>query len=163
MRRVRFAAILMTAIATALAFPAVADAATINQPFAADSGDSCRYGSTAGTLGWQYGTTSPLPVAGVAVTGKLADRPTPSDPAATCRDDGYSSTAVFVAYAGSVEVARQSRTANNATVSFAFTLGGNASTIGISRVVIQVCRNPVITLPPSYCGKPVTYLAPPVA
>jgi hypothetical protein len=25
---------------------------------------------------------------------------------------------------------------------------------------VQVCRNPVVTLPPSYCGKPVTYTSP---
>jgi hypothetical protein len=165
MRRVRFAAVVAAAATAVLAFPATANAATINQPFAADSGDSCPYGSTAGTLGWQYGiSTSPLPVTAVAVTGKLTDRPTPADPSAACRSDGYSSTVTVVAYAGTVEVARQSRTADNATISFAFTLSGSRTTsIGINRVVVQVCRNPVVTLPPSYCGKAVTYLAPPIA
>ncbi|MEV8514587.1 hypothetical protein [Dactylosporangium sp. NPDC051484] len=164
MRRARFAAIPAAAAAVAaLAFPAVAHAAVITRPFAADSGDSCRYGSTEGTLGWQYGPASPLPAAGVAVSGKLADRPLPSDPAAVCRDDGYSSTVTFVAYAGGAEVGRQSRTADNATTSFAFILGGTSAATGISSVVVQVCRTPVVTLPPSYCGKPVTYLAPPVA
>jgi hypothetical protein len=38
--------------------------------------------------------------------------PLPTGPA-ICRDGGYGSTATFVAYAGTVEVDRQSRTANN--------------------------------------------------
>ncbi|MFG2041704.1 hypothetical protein [Dactylosporangium sp. NPDC048998] len=163
MRRARFAAIPAAAAAAVLAFPAAAQAAVITQPFAADSGDSCRYGSTDGTLGWQYGSASPLPTAGVAVSGKLADRPLPTDPAATCGDDGYSSTVTFVAYAGNVEVGRQSRTADNTTTSFSFVLGAGSNSTGVNRVVVQVCRNPVVTLPPSYCGKAVTYLAPPVA
>lgn len=165
MRRARVAAVL-TAAATAVvvAVPAAAHAATITQAFAADSGDSCRYGTTSGTLGWQYGiTTSPLPVSAVAVSGTLTDHPAPTDPATTCRSDGYSSTVTFVAYAGTAEVGRQSRTADNATVSFSFTLGGASTAPGVDRVVVQVCRNPVVTLPPSYCGKAVTYLAPPTA
>jgi hypothetical protein len=151
------------ALVAVLASPGVAHAATITQPFSADSGDACRYGVTEGTLGWRYGTTSPLPVLGVDVTGKLTDRPLPADPSITCRDDGYYSTATFIAYAGSVEVDRQTRSANNAVVSFAFTLGANSTSTGINRVQIQVCRSPINTLPPSYCGKAVQYLAPPIA
>jgi hypothetical protein len=158
MRKVRSAAVLAAVTtAAALALPGVAHAAVISQAFAADSGDSCRYGSTSGTLGWQIGP-SPLPTPGVAVNGKVADRPLPVDPGAICRNDGYSSTATFVAYLGGVEVDRQSRTADNATVTFSFMLGATAK--GVDRVDVQVCRNPVLTLPPSYCGKPVTYLRP---
>jgi hypothetical protein len=50
------------------------------------------------------------------------------------------------------------------TVTFQVTLGGNsASTIVVDRVVIQVGRSPIVTLPPSYCGKVVTYPAAPTA
>ncbi|MGI5238506.1 hypothetical protein [Dactylosporangium sp. CA-139066] len=158
MRKARSAAILTAAAtAAALAFPGAAHAAVISQAFAADSGDSCHYGSSSGTLGWQVGP-SPLPGPGVAVSGKVADRPLPVDPGAVCRNDGYSSTVTFVAYLSGAEVDRQSRTADNATVTFSFTLGAAAK--GVDRVDVQVCRNPVITLPPSYCGRAVTYLRP---
>jgi hypothetical protein len=162
MRSARFAAA-VAATVTALTLPGAAQAATITQPFYADSGDACRYGVTEGKLGWRFGTTSPLPVVGVDVAGKLTDRPLPSDPSTGCRDDGYYSSATFVAYSGSVEVDRQTRLANNAVVTFEFTLGANSTSTGINRVVIQVCRSPINTLPPSYCGKPVQYLAPPTA
>jgi hypothetical protein len=150
------------AAAAVLATPGIAEAATITRPFHADSGDSCLYGVADGTLGWRFGSTSPLPVGAVDVSGRLTDHPTPSDPATTCRSDGYSSTVTFVAYAGSVEVGRQLRAADNATVTYAFTLGAGAPTSGLTRVVVQVCRNPVHTLPPSYCGRAVTYTPPPV-
>jgi hypothetical protein len=146
-----------------LTFPGSAHAATITQQFAADSGDACRYGTTSGTLGWSYGTASPLPVAGVDVQGRLTDRPLPVDPATGCPDDGYSSTATFTAYSGAVAVERRTETADDDAVSFAFSLGKASTAARIDRVVVQVCRNPVRTLPPSYCGKAVTYLAPPTA
>ncbi|WP_225850481.1 hypothetical protein [Streptomyces sp. HPF1205] len=151
------------AAAAVLAFPQAAQAATIDQPFAADSGDSCHYGTTSGTLGWTYGpTTSPLPVSGVEVSGRLTDLPLSTGPAFTCRDDGYSSTVTFTAYSGATAVDRASETVDDATVSFAFVLGA-ARTGSIDHVVVQVCRDPVMTLPPSYCGKAVVYTAPPVA
>lgn len=161
MRAARLVAAL-AALLAAVAAPGIAHAATVTQSFYADSGDACRYGVTEGTLGWRYGTASPVPALGVDVSGKLADQPVPSGPA-TCASDGYYSRATFIAYAGTVEIDRQTRTADNSVVPFTFTLGGNSTSTGINRVVIQVCRSPVITVPPSYCGKPVTYLAPPVA
>lgn len=162
MRTVRLAAAAAVFVAV-LASPGIADAASISQPFHADSGDACHYGVADGTLGWRFGSTSPLPLAAVDVAGKLVDHPTPSDPVSVCRDDGYFSTVTFVAYAGSAVVDSQKRTANNASVPFSFTLGNTNTANTISRVVIQVCRGPVITLPPSYCGTAVTYAAPPVA
>ncbi|MEU8261263.1 hypothetical protein AB0C02_11665 [Micromonospora sp. NPDC048999] len=161
MRAARLVAALAALLAV-VAAPGIAHAATISQSFYADSGDACRYGVTEGTLGWRYGTASPAPVLGVDVSGKLTDRPVPNAPT-TCASDGYYSSATFIAYAGTVEVDRQTRVADNSVVPFTFTLGGNPIKTGINRVVVQVCRSPVITLPPSYCGTPVTYLAPPVA
>nr|BFE61578.1 hypothetical protein GCM10020063_061040 [Dactylosporangium thailandense] len=155
-------ATLLAAAATAavVGVPAAAHAAVVSQAFAADSGDSCRYGSSSGTFSWPQGPVSPLPAPGVGVSGKVADRPLPIDPGPVCRDDGYSSTVTFVAYLGTTEVARQSRTADNGTVSFSFVLGGASADKGIDRITVQVCRNPVVTLPPSYCGRAVTYVAP---
>lgn len=161
MRTARLAAI-AAAMFAVVASPGIAEAATITQPFHADSGDSCRYGVTDGTLGWQYGGTSPLPVRTVDVAGKLTDHPTPVEPVTACHSDGYSSTVSFVAYSGTVAVDRQTRTADNTTISFSFTLGSSSTTAQISRVVVQVCRKPVLTLPPSYCGTAVTYNAPPL-
>ncbi|GAA2383433.1 hypothetical protein [Dactylosporangium salmoneum] len=147
------------ATAVALALPTAANAATVSQAFAANSGDSCHYGSTSGTLTWTVGP-SPLPAGGVPVSGKVSDRPLPVDPGPVCSDDGYSSTVTFTAYSGTVVADQQSRTANNGTVSFSFTLAAGLGTKPVSRIVVQVCRNPVVTLPPSYCGPAVTYLAP---
>jgi len=161
MRTVRLVAPLAALLAVA-ASPGIAHAAAITQSFYADSGDACRYGVTDGALDWRYGATSPLPMLGVNVSGKLIDQPLPSGPVA-CADDRYYSSATYIAYSGTVEVDRQTRVADNGVTTFAFTLGANAASTGISRVVIQVCRNPIVTLPPSYCGKPATYLAPPVA
>ncbi len=162
MRAIRFGAAVVAVLAI-LASPGTAHAATITQSFYADSGDACRYGVTDGTLGWRFGTISPLPVIAVDVKGKLTDRPLPTDPVTVCRDDGYYSIATFVAYAGSVEVDRQARAANNNVVTFEFTLGTNSTSTRIDRIVIQVCRSPINTLPPTYCGKAVEYRAPPTA
>jgi hypothetical protein len=161
MKTARLAAV-AAAFAAVVATPGIAEAATITRPFHADSGDACPYGVSDGTLGWRFGPVSPLPVSAVDVNGKLTDHPTPVDPATVCHDDGFASTVTFTAYKGSVAVDRQSRSANNATISFAFTLGGTSTTAGISTVVVQVCRGPVVTLPPSYCGRAVIYNAPPV-
>jgi hypothetical protein len=159
MRSARLAA----AVAVILvATPGIAHAATIAQPFKADSGDTCRHGVAEGTLAWQNGVISPLPLLKVGVTGTLTDRPLPIDPT-NCRDDGYDSTVTFVAYGGETELDRQSRTADNNTLRFQFSLGSTADKTALDRVVVQVCRDPIVTLPPSYCGKPVTYLAPPIA
>ncbi len=155
-------ALTAAALAT-LAFPGTAQAATVTQPFAADSGDACRYGATGGTLSWQYGGVSPLPAVGIDVKGQLADRPLPADPGVVCGDDGYYSTAIFTAYSGSTAVDQQTRSVNNGKVALEFILAGNAATRSLDRVVVQVCRSPLVTLPPSYCGKAVTYLAPPLA
>lgn len=162
MRRVHLLALFAATAVAALLAPGIAHAATITVPFAADSADACRYGTSSGTLGWRYGSTSPLPASAVDVKGQLTDRPLPADPSTACRDDGYYSTVTFTAYAGSVAVDRQSRSTNNGTASFEFTLAANTTTGGLDRVVVQVCRSPINTLPPSYCGKAVTYLAPPI-
>lgn len=151
----------LAALLAVMAIPGTAHAAGVTQPFSADSGDACRYGVTEGSLNWRYSTSpTPLPAVAVDVAGRLADRPLPGDPSTACRDDGYYSTATFVAYAGTVAVDRQSRTVDNDVASFTFTLGSNTAAARVDRVVVQVCRSPRATVPPSYCGRAVTYLAP---
>jgi len=162
MRAARLLAAVAATTALLLATPGIAQAAIITHPFQADSGDNCRYGVTEGTIAWHFGVTSPLPLQRVEVAGTLTDRPLPIEPG-FCRDDGYQSTATFVAYAREVVVDRQSRTVNNNAMRFRFVLGANAPRTGIDRVVVQVCRDPIFTLPPSYCGKAVSYPVPPIA
>lgn len=138
-----------------LAVPAAAHAdVTATQAFAADSGDSCRYGSTAGTLTWR--TLSGSAIA-VAVSGRLLDRPLPADPGAPCLDDRRYSAATFVAYHGNVVVDRQAARVDNNAVAFSFVLGENATVSRIDRLVVQVCRYPLYSTAVSYCGRPAEY------
>jgi hypothetical protein len=139
-------------------------AAAIERPFAAGAGDGCGYGSTDGTLTWRYGVpTSPLPLTAVDIKGVVTDRPVAGDPGFLCRDDGYYSRASFTAYASNTVVATKEVAANNAGVDFAFTFAPSTNARQITRIVVRVCRDPLVTLPPSYCGKPVEYPAPPIA
>jgi hypothetical protein len=143
------------AFAAALAIPAPAHADIAPaRPFYADSGDACVYGYTKGSLLWI--TPGPLPPIAVNVAGSVVDRPTPTDPRA-CRDDGYFSTARFTAYSGTVVVGSQAVRADNSEVRFQFGLGTNKPDAPVTHLEVQVCRDPVVTLPPSYCGRTVTY------
>lgn len=165
MKMLRISAVLAAAVGgTVLTAPA-AHAAVIEVPFKADSGDSCGYGSTEGILGWQYGF-SPLPVTAVQVTGTVTDRPAISPgPGFPCRDDGFYTAAQFTAFSGTTAVGRGARQVNNGVARFNFTLSSIDSPGGlrqIDSVVVQVCRSPGLTLPPSYCGQPVVYKAPPI-
>ncbi len=151
----RIHALLMSAAAAVLlgAIVPASAAQAADVRFHADSGDSCRYGSTDGVLRWS--TTTIV----VGVHGTVTDRPTPTDPG-LCRDDGYFTIATFVAYAGTIVVDRQARRVNNGVVPAEFTLGSNSSVARLDRVVIQVCRSPLNTVPPSYCGRAVEYPRP---
>lgn len=153
------------AVGTILALPAASHAdQLITQPFSADSGDSCRYGFTEGTLTWRFGpSTSPLPVAAVVVKGRLADRPLPADPGVPCRDDGLLSVAAFAAFSGTREIDRDARRADNGVTSFEFALGSSSTAARIDRVVVQVCRHRPTSAAPVYCGRPSEYRVPPVA
>jgi hypothetical protein len=155
------AAILAAILATPTAVHAES---SITQQFAADSGDSCRYGFTDGTLTWRFGpTTSPLPLSGVALKGRVADRPLPIDPGTPCLNDGLFSVATFVAASGTREIDREARRADNGITTFEFALGDPATVSGIDRVVIQVCRFRLSSTTPAYCGRAVEYPVPPIA
>jgi hypothetical protein len=145
------AVVLLTTLA--IATPAQADIVP-PRPFYADSGDACLYGNTTGSLLWN--TPGPLPAIAVSLSGSVVDRPTPPDPRA-CRDDGYYSTARFTAYSGTMVVGRQSVRADNGEVRFQFSLGTGKPDTPVTHLEIQVCRDPLVTLPPSYCGRTITY------
>jgi hypothetical protein len=139
---------LAAAVLAVVMTPTAAQAVT---RFHADSGDRCRYGVTEGDL------TARLAV--VSAAGELTDRPTRTDPS-ICPDDGFFSVATFTAYAGSRIIDQQAVRANNTTVKVDLVLGSASAIARIDRIVIQVCRHPLVTLPPSYCGKAVEYRAP---
>ncbi len=150
----RLAAVLAATIGM-LALPATAHAdVSAAQAFAADSGDSCRYGSTAGNLTWRMLSGSAI---AVGVNGRLADRPLPVDPVAPCADDRRYSIATFVAYHGNLAVDRQASRVDNNTVAFQFVLGTNSTVSRIDRLVVQVCRYPSSSTGVSYCGRPAEY------
>jgi len=157
MRIIRGVLAATTATLTALALwaaPAQADLPT--RTFSADSTsalDSCPHGLTSGTLQW--GTLAPV---GVTISGQVTDRPTLNG-AVACTNDGYNSTAIFTLYYSGKAVASTSVTVDNATKQFQFTLSGNGTSAPApaTTLTVQVCRNPVLTLPPSYCGKLATY------
>jgi hypothetical protein len=155
MRIVRGALAATTATLTALtlwAAPAHAD--VTSTPFYADSTsklDTCPHGITRGTL--SSISTGPARTT-INVTGQLVDLPT-KDSALTCTPDDYASTATFTAYSGAKPVASRSVSADNVVVPFQFSLGDNSTVL--TSLTVQVCRNPVHTLPPSYCGTVVTY------
>lgn len=170
MRKLRLLAGVTAALASGLLMQAPAHADTIvTMQFSANSGESpCVHGSTSGTLIWNIGSTTPpgttLPVqtAYVNVVGAVFDQPMPTSPA-TCPDDGYSSTARFTGYLGNTPLATRSFTTDNSMVRFNFALSAITAPPGvgrIDRVVVQVCRDPVVTLPPSYCGRAVEYRLP---
>lgn len=160
MRITRGALAATTATLAALALwaaPAHADIAP-PQPFYADSTstlDTCPHGITSGSLLWD--TPGPLVPIAVDVSGQITDRPT-IDGALTCAPDDYNSTAIFTAYSGSKAVATASVTVDNGTKQFQFSLGSSSTTTtALTSLTVRVCRNPVHTLPPSYCGKTATY------
>ena len=158
MRVLRTVSVAATAvILTLLVTPAPANA-SFSQPFNANSGDSCRYGATQGYSVWRYSTTAPIRPISIDVRGSLVDHPVPNENF-LCRDDNYRSVATFTAYAGA-EIIRGEETADNAIVPISLTLAPTASTAGITRLVVQVCRYPLdITQPPAvgYCGAPQSY------
>jgi hypothetical protein len=148
----------MLAALTLSAAPAQADIAP-PQPFYADSTnayfDTCPHGITKGTLLWH--TPGPVAPVTVDISGEVVDRPTADGTTAGCALDDYSSTAIFTAYSGSTVVGYKTVTVDNGVKQFQFTLGGTSTASVLTRLTVQVCRDPVHTLPPSYCGKTVTY------
>lgn len=149
------AALVMGAVATPSA--ASASDAILPQKFAADSGDRCRFGYTEGILSWQWSRVGPQALAtAVNLSGVLVDEPSAS-PSFVCRDDRYYTVATYVAYSGSTVVDRRAARVDNSAVRIDITLGGTTSAAGIARLVVQVCRSPLLGTGISYCGEPRSY------
>jgi len=155
----RAVAVLVTAlIAGSLVAPT--PAAAFGPTFAADSGDACPYGVTRGTIDWVISGSSLRTVIGADIRGSLTDQPASPSPTTACRNDGFYSVATFTAvFAGGQRQARAIR-ADNQILSFGFRLIAPWTTAELDRVEVQVCRHPLVTLPPSYCGRTQIYLAP---
>ncbi|MFI6291060.1 hypothetical protein ACIBEJ_05705 [Nonomuraea sp. NPDC050790] len=133
--------------------PALAAAPAATVPFAADSGDPCERGSTAGTLEW---VTGPVIRPTVKVSGTLSDDPDFS----ACAPDAMHSRAAFTAYHGTDRVAGGQVKADDATVPVELALSDATGVRTIDRVVVQVCRFSNSPVGISYCGSPKEYKAP---
>lgn len=157
MNRLRLAAVIALVVVSCLLTTSAGAHASAAFPFRADSGDSCRYGRTQGSLIWRYSTTIPIRPIAVDVRGTLVDHPLPDAWGFLCRDDGYYSVATFVAYLNNGLTQRAEARADNAVVSLDFTVGSDSTTAGISRASVQVCRSPLSGDGPSYCGLPQHY------
>jgi hypothetical protein len=149
---------LAAALATVLTLapaPALASHPILIQRFAADSGDSCRYGFTEGVLYW---VDNHLPnESTVQINGTVTDRPTPADPNTACRDDGRFTTATFWAISGDVVLDQEVVRVDNGTVRASFALADRRGTT-IERVAISVCRELRVWTPTSrYCGRTQSY------
>src|SRR5688572_28537761 len=127
-------AVLVTAGLLATSVPA--HATTASFPFRADSGDTCRYGATQGTLVWRYSTTAPIRPVSVDIRGTVVDHPIPNENF-LCINDGFYTVASYTAFAGTAQLRAAAR-ADDAVVPVSLTLGPSAPTsAGISRVTIQ--------------------------
>ena len=131
----------------------------VEQPFAADSGDSCRYGLAEGVLRWHLDPLGGPPTV-VEVTGTIRERPVPTDPTAECGDDGRYSTVTMTAHARSGVVDTETVRVNNGAREFAFRLTGTPGAVPIARVIVEVCRPPLVGERPVYCGPRQEYRAP---
>ncbi|MFY1669970.1 hypothetical protein ACN27G_08415 [Plantactinospora sp. WMMB334] len=127
------------------------------QRFAADSGDSCRYGVSEGTLDW-FPVTAPPGLGSVSVTGTVADRPYERDPGPVCDDDGLYSHVTFYAYGNGRLIARAVEKVDNDILKFTFRLAPSTPSIGVDTLVVQVCRDSLTgARPTGYCGVPQVY------
>jgi hypothetical protein len=158
-RALAVVAALLAAVAGTAA-PATADHPTVSPPFAADSGDNCRYGLTQGTLAWA--AIHPPEIPSVEVAGFIVDRPVPVLPTQTCPDDGLFTVATFRAFTGNLQVDAASQLMDNGSRRFAFRLAPDAAPVPIARierVEVTVCRDhPLRGAPtPLYCGRTQIY------
>jgi hypothetical protein len=163
LRTVCVQALVMVAAAAvaggAMAAPAQAQPAPIRVPFAADSGDGC--GVTRGNLDWHV---SPGPIASpenVDVTGTVIDHPTPDGPPPVpCSEDGYFTTATFIAFGGRGSVRAATVQVDNESRDIRFTFAGDPV---LEQIVVQVCRVSIVSpIPRTYCGETKAYFRPPV-
>ena len=160
MKALRFAAVVAVAVVAGVLAVSAPAQANVTQPFRADSGDRCRYGTAEGYLTWRYNPAAPTRLVMLDVRGTLADRPVANDPGFACRDDGYLSVVTFTVSMADGSVSRRDARLDNQSASVAFTVGSNS--VSVARLVVQVCRYPLFSTPPAtgYCGMSQTYPSP---
>ncbi|WP_117210769.1 hypothetical protein [Allorhizocola rhizosphaerae] len=159
MNALRTAFLAVTTILALVATPAAPAHASATFPFAAPSGDNCRYAAAKGSLTWGYSTTAPIRPTSVDIRGRLVDHPLPDEWGFLCRDDRFYAVTTFTAYAGS-SILRAEVLADNEVADITITIRPTATAAGISRLTVQVCRHPLpVTRPPApgYCGPPQHY------
>ncbi|GAA3732643.1 hypothetical protein GCM10022225_13490 [Plantactinospora mayteni] len=166
-RPIRRSAVVLAAVLltlTALTGPARAgtDTDLAPQPFAADSGDSCRYGVAEGTLEF-IPISAPPGLGSVTVIGTIADRPHESDPGPVCRDDGLFSFVTFYAYGSGRLVAEATSRVDNDITKYTLQLAPREPSTGVDTLIVQVCRAATanaptpLPIPSGYCGTPQVY------
>jgi hypothetical protein len=127
----------------------------VRQPFAADSGDRCRYGQTRGALGWHLPTPGGGAVV-VDVAGQVLDQPVVDVPTA-CGDDGRFSAATVTGFVGSRAVRTASVRADNGTQRFTFRIAVPDRSARLDRVEVRVCRFLQTAGSAVHCGAKQTY------
>jgi hypothetical protein len=165
--RAAAATLLSLAGAAGLAsFPATAQGATqpepdstVEQPFTANSGDSCLYGQVKGMLGWRLPPVGGPPTA-VDVSGATVDKPTAPITIPECGDDRRFTVVTVSAYAGGFPVDTELVRADNSIQRFAFQLTGETRRAPIELVVVHVCRHSLATGELDYCGARQVFRAP---
>jgi hypothetical protein len=132
---------------------------SVEQPFAADSGDPCRYGEARGVIDWHLGPLATRPTV-VDVEGRLLDRPLPDSPVAPCGGDRRFSTVTLTAYARGAVVDSAVVRADNGVREFRLQLVNTANAARIERLTVQVCRLSSAGDPAESCGSKQEYRAP---
>jgi hypothetical protein len=163
-RSMGLAAVLLAGLASAgvAAFSPAAQAApatVVEQPFAAGSADSCRYGQARGILGWWLPPIGGGPRA-VDVSGVLVDHPVSPVTTPECPNDGRFSTVLFTAFAGGAQVDAELVRTDDSARTFQLQLAGETRPVVIDTVVVQVCRQFAFAGPPVYCGPKQAFRAP---
>jgi hypothetical protein len=146
-------------MAVAASPPAQASEDTVvTQSFSADSGDSCRYGLSRGTLGWHLPPLGGAPAI-VDIDGSVVDRPLTTGPS-ICPDDRRFTTVTFTALSGRTVLETAVVRADNSVERIDLQLGRDTYPTPMDRVVVQVCRSSPRGTPPAYCGTAQVYDAP---
>jgi hypothetical protein len=137
------------------AVPAQASGPAIQVPFAADSGDACKYGVTKGVFVWTSGPLDPIARPGriVKASGVLVDEPKQPDPKA-CPGDFRYTIGIYTAYGRTTELGREKFAVDNGELQLRFVFDATKAAEPVDVIVVQVCRISLLPGPFDYCGEP---------
>jgi hypothetical protein len=148
-----------TGLASAQTTSAATAATSVEQPFAADSGDPCLYGEARGVIDWHLGPLATRPTV-VDIEGWLLDRPLSNNPVAPCGGDRRFSSVTLTAYARGAVVDSAVVRADNGVREFRLQLVNSTNAARIERLTVQVCRLSPAGDPAESCGRTQEYRAP---